>query len=135
ERLAGLLLDRREAGLHLRLEIRRIRPLVIVEVGADFRGDREAGRHRQSDPAHLGQPGALAAEQRLHAAVAVGLRFAEQVDVLPPLRVGGWALGAGGWLFHWSLGHQSALDVNQVNRMMITSARRRWGRRSATPRL
>ena len=84
ELLAGLLLDRGDAGLHLRLERRRIRPLVVVVVGADLGGDGEAGRHRQADAAHLGEVGALAAEQRLHAAVAVGLRLAEQIDVLPP---------------------------------------------------
>ncbi len=38
------------------------------------------GRHRQPDAAHLGEVGALAAEQRLHRAVAVGLA-AEEIDV------------------------------------------------------
>ena len=60
----------------------RIRPLVVVVVGADFGGDRETRRHRQADAAHLGEVGALAAEQRLHAAVAVGLALAEEIDVL-----------------------------------------------------
>ena len=42
------------------------------------------GRHRQADAAHLGEVRALAAEQRLHRAVAVGLP-AEEVDVLAGL--------------------------------------------------
>ena len=36
------------------------------EIGADFRGDGEAGRHRQAQIAHFGQVRALAAEQILH---------------------------------------------------------------------
>ena len=43
------------------------------------------GRHRQADAAHLGEVRALAAEQRLHRSVAVGLA-AEEVDVLARLR-------------------------------------------------
>ena len=64
---------RRDAGLHLRLERLRVGPLVGVVVGADLGGDGEARRHGQADAAHLGEVRAFAAEQRLHAAVAVGL--------------------------------------------------------------
>ena len=68
-------------ALHLLAQRRRIRPLVGVVVGADLGRDREPGRHRQPDAAHLGEVRALAAEQRLHRPVAVGLA-AEEVDVL-----------------------------------------------------
>jgi hypothetical protein len=41
----------------------RIAPAVGVEIGADLGGDGEAGRHRQAEIGHLGEVGALAAEQ------------------------------------------------------------------------
>ena len=81
ELLAGLLLERGDAGFHLAAERRRIGALVGVVVGADLGGDGEARGHRQADAAHLGEVRALAAEQRLHRPVAVGLA-AEGVDVL-----------------------------------------------------
>ena len=81
EFLLRLLLDRGDAGLHLRLQRRRIAALVVVVVGADLGRDREARWNRQADAAHLGEVRALAAEQRLHRAVAVGL-LAEEIDVL-----------------------------------------------------
>ena len=81
ELLAHLLFDGRDAGLHLALELRRIGALVGVVVGADLGRDREAGRHGQADAGHLGEVRALAAEERLHRAVAVRLA-AEEVDVL-----------------------------------------------------
>ena len=43
---------------------------------------REAGRHGQADVGHLGEVGALAAEQVLHLGVAVRLAAAEEIDVL-----------------------------------------------------
>ena len=47
--------------------------LLVLEIDvADFGGDREARRHRHARAAHLGQPGALAAEHILHLSVAVG---------------------------------------------------------------
>ena len=61
----------------------RIRPLVRVVVGANLRRDREARGYGQSDAAHLGEVRALAAEQRLHGAVAVGL-LAELIDTYFP---------------------------------------------------
>ena len=51
---------------------RRVAPPVRVEVGAHFGGDGEARRHRQAEAGHLGEVGALAAEQILHRGVAVG---------------------------------------------------------------
>jgi hypothetical protein len=63
ERLAGDLLDRfqrlRPPGLP---ELVRIGPLVGSS-GADLGGDGEARRHRQAQLRHLGQVGALAAQQ------------------------------------------------------------------------
>ena len=85
ELLAGLLLERSDAGLHLALQLRRIRALVGVVVGADFGRHREARRHGQADAAHLAKVRALAAEKRLHRSVAVRLA-AEKVDVLARLR-------------------------------------------------
>ena len=75
------LLDEGNAGLDLALKLLRIGPLVLVVVGADFGGDGEARRHRQADAAHLRQVRAFAAEQRLHAAVAVGFLVSKQVNV------------------------------------------------------
>ena len=49
----------------LLFEIRRIGFAVGVEIGADLGRDRKAGRHRQAEIAHLGETGALAAEQVL----------------------------------------------------------------------
>ena len=53
---------------------RRIGPAVGVVVGADLGRDREARRHRQPEAGHLGEVGALAAEQVLHVGAAVGAR-------------------------------------------------------------
>ena len=55
--------------------------LLCVVVRADFGGDREARRHRQADAGHLREVRALAAEQRLHLAVAVRFPVAEIVNV------------------------------------------------------
>ena len=63
------------------LKLLRIGPLVLVVIGADFGGDRESRRHRQTDAAHLREVRAFAAEQRLHGAVAVGLAVSEEINV------------------------------------------------------
>ena len=64
ERAAHLLLQRREVLAHLRREPGRL--LALLEVGpARVGADREARRHRQPEVGHLGQVGALAAEQVL----------------------------------------------------------------------
>ena len=58
------------------------RPSLVVE-RAGFGRDRETGRNRQPGVGHLGEARALAAEQVLHRAIAVGLAAAEEIDVLP----------------------------------------------------
>ena len=60
--------------------------LLLVVDGADLGGDRESGRNGQAGVGHLGEAGALAAEQVLHVAVAVSLAVAEEVDVLLAFR-------------------------------------------------
>ena len=79
ENPAGLVGDRAERGLDLFLQIRRIGAVVGVEIGADLGGDGEAGRHGQAEARHLGEVGALAAEQLLHRRGAFGLAVAEAV--------------------------------------------------------
>ncbi len=76
------LLDGRHTGLDLRVEAGRIGLLVLVIIRADFRRNRKAGRHRQPNPRHLRQVRALAAQQRLHRAIPVGLAAAKQIHVL-----------------------------------------------------
>ena len=51
------------AGVDLLLQLLRIFLGVGVVVRADLGGDGEAGRHRQAEVRHLGEVGALAAEQ------------------------------------------------------------------------
>jgi hypothetical protein len=67
--------------------------LVGIVVGADFGGDGEARRHRETDAGHFGQVGTLAAEQGLHGAVAVSLAVAPGVDDLGGLSRFGGILG------------------------------------------
>ena len=78
------------ACLHLGLERGRVAALVGVEVGADLRRDRETRGDRQSDARHLGQVRALAPEEVLHAAVAVGVARSPCVHVLEGLLGGGF---------------------------------------------
>src|SRR5262249_50027198 len=67
----------------LALERRRQRALVRVVPAAHLGRDGEAGRDRHSGVRHLGEAGALAAQQRLHAGIAFrGVVLAEEVDVL-----------------------------------------------------
>ena len=80
-----------------RLQRRPDSALVGVEVRAGLGGDGEAGRHRQAERRHLGQVGALAAEQVLHRGVAVGAAAAKGVDPSSPRfwhRLSGGAGGA-----------------------------------------
>ncbi len=72
--------------------------VVVVVIGADFRGDGEAGRHGQADLGHFGEVGPLAPEEGLHLPVAVGLAVAEEVDVFDSLGGTGF-LGFGGFGF------------------------------------
>ena len=66
--------EMRQRRVEFLAQIRRQRFVVRVKIGADFRGQREAGRHRQAEPRHFGEAGALAAQQLLHRRRAV--RFA-----------------------------------------------------------
>ena len=75
-------LDMGEARLDLRIEaIGQRTPGVVVAV-AERRRDGEAGRDRQADGGHLGEVGALAAEQRAHPGVTVRRTPAKAVDPL-----------------------------------------------------
>jgi hypothetical protein len=65
----------------LRVEFLGVGLLVGVVIGADLGGDGESRRHRQTDAAHFRQVGAFAAQQRLHAAVAVGFLISKQINV------------------------------------------------------
>jgi len=69
------------AGLDLGLEHGRIGALVGVIIGANLGGDGESRRHGQADAGHFREVGSLAAEQRLHAAVAVGFAGTPGVNV------------------------------------------------------
>ncbi len=80
EDLAGQLADIIERLLDLRLQLLRIGFVVRVEIGADRGRDGEAGRHRQAEIGHLGEIGALAAEQIAHVGAALGLAVAEGED-------------------------------------------------------
>ena len=78
-----------DVGLHLRdtffhagIEFCRVGAAVVVVVGADLSGDGEPGRHGQADACHFCQVGALATQQGLHAAVAIGGSAAEMIDYL-----------------------------------------------------
>jgi hypothetical protein len=82
EALAGDAADLLERGGDLLLQGFRIGIAVVVVVGADLRGDGEAGRHRQAEIGHLSEPGALAAQEVAHVGAAFGLAVAEQIDPL-----------------------------------------------------
>ena len=80
ERLAGLLLEALERLVDLLLEAVRERAVRLHVGDAGLGRDREAGRHAlgAEDARHLGDVGALAAEQLAHVARALG----EVVDEL-----------------------------------------------------
>ena len=80
ELLAELPLHPGDPILHLLLQHFGVRLFVVVVVGADLGGDGASRRHRETDACHLGEVRALAAEERLHLAVAIGF-FAEVIDV------------------------------------------------------
>ncbi|MGY4335574.1 hypothetical protein ACVWW3_000480 [Bradyrhizobium sp. LM2.9] len=85
EALAGQLADMRERLLNLRLQFLRVGFVVRVEIGADRGRDGEARRHRQAEIGHLGEVGALAAEQVAHLRFALGLPVPERIDPLAGL--------------------------------------------------
>ena len=70
-----------DTGFDLGLEFLGIRPLVGVEIRADFRRDRESGGHRQADAGHLGEVGTFAAEQGFHFAITVGFAITPGVNI------------------------------------------------------
>ena len=82
ERRAALAFHERDAVANLCLEARWPRPGVGAVAFAGLGGDGEPGRDRQAEAAHLGQVGALAAEQLVHRGVAFGSAAAETVDPL-----------------------------------------------------
>ena len=81
EALAGLALDGLDRLQHVVPEAVRQRLAGGEVVVAGLRGDRESRRGRQPGERHLGEAGALPAEQVLHLAVAFGLALAPGVDV------------------------------------------------------
>jgi hypothetical protein len=56
--------------------------LILIKEGANLGRDRESWRDRQPDPGHLGQVGALAAEDVLHFHIAFGGAGPEEKDIL-----------------------------------------------------
>src|SRR5215471_15850359 len=68
-------------------EPRRIGLAVSVKISADLGRDRKAGRHRQTQIAHFGEPGALAAKHILHIGATLGGTVAKPVNPFrhPPL--------------------------------------------------
>jgi hypothetical protein len=75
------LLGLAQRGFGFGFEFLGIRLVVGVVEIANFGGDGEPGRHRQTDQAHFGEIGPLAAEQLFHLAAAVRRFAAEEVDV------------------------------------------------------
>ncbi len=75
-------LDRGQGGRDLVLQRIGIAPVVAVIIGADLGRDREARRHRQAEMAHLGQIGALAAQEIAHVRAPLGLAVAEAIHPL-----------------------------------------------------
>ena len=76
------LFHQRQRVADLRAQIGGVGVLVGVVVGADLGRHGEAGRHGQADTGHLGQVGALAAEEIAHIRAAFIVAGAEAVDPL-----------------------------------------------------
>ena len=76
EALLALCLQRFELRGDRLFQALRKGVVVIAVVGADVRGDGEAGRHRQTDAGHFRKVGAFAAEHVAHSRMAIGF-FAE----------------------------------------------------------
>src|SRR5256885_209996 len=87
--LFGLL----ESGFNLGFEFGRVFLVVGGIEVANLGRDGEAGWDGQADEAHLGEVGALAAEQFLHLAVALGTLAAEEVNVFVAHRSFAWVDG------------------------------------------
>ena len=82
ETQADRLLHEGQGGAHLAVELVRVSPVVLVERGANFGGDGEAGRNRQADAGHLREVGALAAQEVAHVGAALVAAGAEAVHPL-----------------------------------------------------
>ena len=77
--LAGGRLQPLQRVFHLHPEpLGELTALEVVE--AEIAGDGETGRNGNTDGGHLGEAGALAAEDLLHGGGAVGPALAEEVD-------------------------------------------------------
>ncbi len=74
-------LDARQMVRDLLLQLGRVGAAVVVVVAADVGRDREARRHGQPHARHLGEVGALAAEEVLHLGAPVGASASEGVDI------------------------------------------------------
>ena len=74
--------DAGEGGAGLGLEFGRVGVVVVVIGRADFGGEGEARRHRQSDAGHFGEVGPFAAEQIAHVGAAFVVAGTERVDPL-----------------------------------------------------
>src|SRR5215471_5610366 len=68
---------------------------MTVEITAHFGRNGETGRNRQAQTRHLGEIGALAAEQIAHLSSALRLAAAEGIDPLGGRRFGGNGFGSG----------------------------------------
>ena len=73
EDLSQVFFEKRDAVLHLRVELLGITPFVLVIVIANLSCNREAWGHGQADAGHFSQVCAFTAQQRFHASIAVGL--------------------------------------------------------------
>ena len=127
ERLVGELADIIERLVDLRLQLLRIGLVVGVEVGADRGRNREARRHRQAEIGHLGEIGALAAEQVAQAGFALGLAVTEGIDPLVRLDRGRRALGRG--LRSRGFGRLANRLGDRFGRLLRSGFHRRFGRR------
>jgi hypothetical protein len=76
------LADRSQRRIDLLRQVAGQLAAVAVVGGAHLGGDGEARRHGQAEVRHLGEVGALAAQQLLHGGGAVRFAGAEQVDTL-----------------------------------------------------
>ena len=68
-------------GFHFGLERLGQLAVVLIVFRAHLGGHGEAGRHGNAEAGHLGQVGALAAEQVLHVGLTVGLAATKEVDI------------------------------------------------------
>jgi hypothetical protein len=74
------LFEVREGLVHLPVNVLADRAAHVLAAGLGL--DGESGRYGKTGVGHLGQTGALAAENLFHLAVALGLAAAEGIDVL-----------------------------------------------------